>query len=139
MLYFTIVNLVIIITITTITFWKKLPYIKYQPYHPIIIITIEPNLGGPALTSHFTVPDVERLLFFKINLVVRFTIMMVMVMVRFRIMIVVVMVMVRFTIMVVMVIAEAKFTIMMVMVIVVVMVRLAIMIMMVMVLDSDRL
>ena len=116
-LYFTIVNLVIIITITTITFWKKLPYIKYQPYHPIIIITIEPNLGGPALTSHFTVPDVERLLFFKINLVVRFTIMMVMVMV----------------------IVEAKFTIMMVMMIVVVMVRFAIMIMMVMVLDSDRL
>ena len=96
MLYFTIVNLVIIITITTITFWKKLPYIKYQPYHPIIIITIEPNLGGPALTSHFTVPDVERLLFFKINLVVRFTIMMVMVMlvvmVRFAIMIMMVMV-----------------------------------------------
>ena len=132
MLYFTIV---IIITLTTITFWKKLPYIKYQPYHPIIIITIEPNLGGPALTSHFTVPDVERLLFFKINLVVRFTIMMVMVMVRFAIMIV--MVMVRFTIMIVMVMVMVRFRIMMV--IVVVMVRLAIMVVMVMVLDSDRL
>ena len=117
-LYFTIVNLFIIITITTITFWKKLPYIKYQPYHPIIIITIEPNLGGPALTSHFTVPDVERLLFFKINLVVRFTIMMVMVMVRFRIMMVmvIVVVMVRFAIMIVMVMVRFTIMIMMVMV-----------------------
>ena len=26
------------------------------------------NLGGPALTSHLTLPDVERLVFFKTNL-----------------------------------------------------------------------
>ena len=35
---------------------------------PSPVEKIKSNLGGPALTSHLTVPDVERLVFFKINL-----------------------------------------------------------------------